>query len=66
MTKNKVISEIFLVLVPPNIFLVPANMFLQKRHWLLLLLLLLLKTLWKGFSPMEIIHWWHVWFMKPC
>jgi len=30
-TKNKVISEISLVLVPANIFLVPAkNIFLQK------------------------------------
>jgi len=32
MTKNKVISEISLVLVQANIFLVPANISLQKQH----------------------------------
>jgi len=29
MTKNKVISEIYLVLY----FLVPGNIILQKKHW---------------------------------
>ena len=32
MTKNKVTSEISLVLVPENILLVPANIFLWKKH----------------------------------
>jgi len=31
MTKNKVISEISLVLVQVNIFLVPANIFFRKN-----------------------------------